>query len=277
MDYHVEVKLSLIEKTRRDTLTCIFCGATPTTREHVFSEWTHALMGPREKLRAQQFLSFQHPDRTDFTDDLRFPGPLRDWQIKCVCETKCNNGWMREIENAAIPVMTPLIGGQQTILSPADQKFIATWAVLKVTVAHHNFIPPVKRKQFASKREPQAEWSVWIGYCPGHEPSPAWDSRPFTLRKPKEPGGLGSPNCHASTLILNQLLIHVVNIEKDFSLGWTFRGRGGSALTGNIIPIWPPTNISVHWPPRPLTEQDVDVVSSSLYWAIQRVIARRRR
>jgi hypothetical protein len=275
MDRHVQVKRWLIEKTHRDTQACIFCGGSPTTKEHVFSQWTHALMRPKEKLRAQQFIAFQHPDRTDFTGGLRLPGSLRDWQIKCVCTTSCNNGWMREIENAAIPVMTPLIGGQQTILSPADQKSIATWAVLKAIVAHHNFIPRRKRKQFASKREPQAEWSLWIGYYPNHTPGPVWDSRPFPLGTNQREGP-ASPNCHATTLILNQLLIHVVNFaEKDFSL--VFKGRDGSAPSGNIVPIWPPTNISVHWPPRPLTEQDVDVVSSSLYWAVQRAIARRQR
>jgi hypothetical protein len=273
MDYHVQVKRGLIDKTKRDTQSCIFCGGTPTTKEHVFSEWTHALMGPKDQGPTKQFLAFERPDRTDFASDLRLRGPLRAWQIKCVCEANCNNGWMRNIENAAIPVMTPLIRGQRTILSPADQKIIATWAALKTTVAHHNFVPPRKRKEFASTREPQTECYVWIGHCPNYELNTAWDSRPFTQRKPNEPVSPRSPNGYSSTLILNRLLIHVVNGIENLRL--RFKSRDGRALTGNVIPIWPPTDMSVPWPQRPLTEHDVDVVSSSLYWTIQRIIEKR--
>jgi hypothetical protein len=111
-------------------------------------------------------ISIQHVDKTDFINDLRMSGPVRDWQIKCVCggtNNSCNNGWMRGIENAANPIMTPLIRGDAALLSPADQTTIATWAVLKAMVVHHEFIPRKMRKKFATTRHPSPEWSVWIG------------------------------------------------------------------------------------------------------------------
>lgn len=271
---HIAARLNLIAKTRLNTLSCIFCRRTPTTHEHIFSEWTHEPMGPRETRNAKMFVSIQHVERTDFLDDLRLPGPLRDWQIKCVCEKRCNNGWMREIENAAIPIMTPLIKGEPKTLSPHDQKVIATWAVLKAMVAHHPFISERKRKLFAAKKEPQADWFVWIANYPRQDGGPAWDSRPFALGR--QTGRSATPNCHASTQTLHRLFVHVVNcIDHEFIHRWTFtRPGGGSPIVGNIVPIWPPTNISVTWPPpHSLTDLDAKVVSGALVNAVKRLIS----
>jgi hypothetical protein len=134
MDWPSRVRVKLISDHNMDTLSCIFCGRTPTTKEHIFSEWIHKHLGQRGHNVAYKRISVQHLDRSDFIRDIRFPGQIRDWQIKCVCGNdpkSCNNGWMRQLEEAADPVMTPLILGQSATLSPEDQKIIASWAVLK--------------------------------------------------------------------------------------------------------------------------------------------------
>jgi hypothetical protein len=127
-------RVNLIERTTRlDTQACIFCGSTKLTREHIFPRWTHAFLPPRSNSRATVRISVQHKDRTDLVDDLRLSGPLRDWQIKCVCGNyrgSCNNDWMSGIERLAQPIMEPMLRGERVRLSEADQKVIATWAIL---------------------------------------------------------------------------------------------------------------------------------------------------
>lgn len=277
MDDQVRVRLDLIERTRLNTLSCIFCGNTPTTKEHIFPEWSHEYLGPREATNAKMLVSAQHKDRTDFVFDLRMSGPLRDWQIKCVCgglRKSCNNGWMRELENEVRPIMKPLILGDRTRLSPVHQKVIATWAVLKAILSHHPFIKRKKRKIFASTRVPQAEWSVWIGHYEHSERSARFVSRPFVLGPVGTEGRPAVPNCHASTQILNKLLVHVVNcVRPDFPYRWDFSRRGGRPLDGAILRIWPPTGQTIDWPLGPLSAPDVDVITDSLYRAIQRELA----
>ena len=48
MKPEVREKLKLLKQTDQDTKTCIFCGGSPTTDEHVFSGWTHKYMLARQ-------------------------------------------------------------------------------------------------------------------------------------------------------------------------------------------------------------------------------------
>jgi hypothetical protein len=161
-------RISFQEATR-----CIFCGEPELNWEHVFSRWTHRFLPPRSMKKYLVSHVDSHIDRSDRLL-IKRAGDIRDWQIKCVCETRCNNGWMRRIENQARPIMFPLIEageilrGEKIRLTPHDQKTIATWAVLKAMVAefdpngwvttHH-----AQRKFFKQNLTPPAGWSVWIG------------------------------------------------------------------------------------------------------------------
>lgn len=108
-------------------MSCAFCGSSgPLTKEHVWSNWL-----------------------ADVSPDTR-PGPhvmadddevLRIWEddlfkltVRCVCR-RCNNTWMSQLEEAAKPVLTPLIREHRCTLSPEAQLVVATWAVKTVLVS----------------------------------------------------------------------------------------------------------------------------------------------
>src|SRR5438045_3538534 len=88
---------------------CLFCGATPVTREHALALWTGEVIpgtGP---------WTHHHVER--YGDE-----PIREWRtdapdLKCnvVCKS-CNNGWMSAVESRAKPVLTPMIQGRSTRL-----------------------------------------------------------------------------------------------------------------------------------------------------------------
>ena len=51
-------------------------------------------------------------------------GMPKTWEIdhptivtKVVCKTKCNGGWMSDLEKLTEPILTRLIDGRQTILT----------------------------------------------------------------------------------------------------------------------------------------------------------------
>ena len=167
----------------RDTAACIFCGSSNVTKEHVFSRWTHKHMLPRTGKKAASFVGIEYEDRIE-SGEFRLSTEMRDWQIKCVCggdSTTCNSGWMRRIEDKARLVLEPLILGSCTTLSEADQKLIATWAILKVMVAHHQIVHPARRKQMKSTQNPTKGWSVWIGNYNRGAWKGEWVSRPFSV------------------------------------------------------------------------------------------------
>ena len=77
-------------KTRK----CLFCGASPTSREHVIPEW----LSKRMQIRNFGF----HPARLSSKDGLEVR-PLTKCEhlyTKQVC-AGCNNGWMSELESWA--------------------------------------------------------------------------------------------------------------------------------------------------------------------------------
>lgn len=274
-------RVRLIKQTTHlDTARCIFCGSPKVTREHVFSRWLHRFLPTRPNRRSNVRIAVDHKGRIDLADDLKLNFPLRDWQIKCVCGNYkgcCNNEWMRDLEDLARPIIEPMLHGVRLRLSEADQKTIATWAILKVMVVHHRFVHHMQRKQMREKREPPRYWSVWISNFSGRTDDGHWLVRPLSFnvtgsrRRPNRTGAV--PNSHATTQIIkNLLLIHVVKLPLDsFGAEWRFRDQAGAPLKGAVLRIWPPTGQSLLWPQNPLNVQEALVVADAVDVAFRRL------
>ena len=267
------------ETTHLDTAACIFCGSTKISREHVFPRWTHRFMAPRSHNAATVRINVEHKNRTDVVDDITLPGSLRDWQIKCVCANypgSCNNDWMSGIEKRAKQIMKPMFCGEQVRLSEADQKVIATWAILKVMVVHHRFVHHTQRKQMRAKKEPPRRWSVWIAAYGGKTTDGHWLVRPLGLdpsgsrRRPHRRGAV--PNSHATTQIIKNLLIHVVKLPMDdFGIQWKWRDHAGAPLRGTLLRIWPAAGQSLLWPQKALTAVEAMIVADAVDVATRRL------
>jgi len=168
-------KVKLLKMTRRNTARCIFCGASPTTQEHVFSQWTQKYMLPRRAGKAASYIAVEYADKVE-SANLKMAGELRDWQIKCVCAS-CNNGWMSQLDTAAEPVMKPLILRKRERLSAKDCRIIATWSVLKSMVVHHRIVHHLRRKKLKTDCKPPKGWSVWIANSKRGKWKSEWLSR----------------------------------------------------------------------------------------------------
>lgn len=276
----VKRRVRLIKQTTHlDTDSCVFCGSTNLSREHVFPRWMHSFMPPRTNRAATVRISVEHKDRIDLVDDLHLRGSLRDWQVKSVCANYrgcCNNEWMRDIEDQVRPIIEPMLRGERVRLSEADQKIIATWAILKVMVVHHRFVHHTQRKQMRARKEPPRQWNVWIAAYGGRTTDGHWLIRPLGLDPPgsrRRPNRRGAvPNAHATTQIVNNLLVHVVKLPMDdFGSQWRWVDHAGAPLRGTVLRIWPPTGHSAIWPQKALTAREAMIVADAVDVATRRL------
>ena len=271
---------------RPRTITeCIFCGGQNLTHEHVFSKWTHKFLERRKPGRALAEIGRQYSDRSE-TEIVKLPGQIRDWKVRCVCggtHETCNGGWMRRVEDTAKPILLPLIIGEEIRIFPYEQSIIATWAVLKSIVGEYDgrYITHVHHKQRQYLMEhglpPTNGWGVWIGSFIRRNWIPEWVSRPFLLlpnhivaKLPKHEATYF--NSCATTQVVNKLFIHVVHTPMPRFIP---RLRFPLPHHGTLFRIWPPSETSIQWPGRSLSDQDADVAAHRAFSLIEEAMLRR--
>jgi hypothetical protein len=256
---------------------CIFCGDVGIlTGEHVFSRWTHKYLPPRGSNRYSSLRGTAYRTHTEFEKVSR-TGDVRDIKAVCVCGPKCNNGWMRsKIENPSIPLLKKLIQGQYNgRLFPNQQKMIASWAVLKAIVSQYDIgenvtVPAEDRTFLMNNHYPPLEgWGVWIAHF-SHHPKRAhpssWVAVPFYMPARDEPPSIdGRPpyyNSAAFTQIIGELFIRSIHTTfPNFARRIRFPLPDG----GTLLRIWPPSEISIAWPQRPISDNDAHAAS----WAVK--------
>jgi hypothetical protein len=146
---------------------CAFCGndSRRLTDEHVFGNWVSKLFAgqvPPEGFggKAQIF---------DAAGNLKEFAAIPFQQVvKIPCEV-CNTGWMRGLEEAVIPFLTPMILGERTRLRPPRQKLLATWCVKTALVMDHlhpraRVVPDDHYHELYRYRQPLAASFANIGY-----------------------------------------------------------------------------------------------------------------
>ncbi|UYN95905.1 MAG: hypothetical protein KIT25_02880 [Enhydrobacter sp.] len=247
---------------------CIFCGfAGKLTREHVMSRWTHKrYLPPRTMRKYRQLRATAQRQSTTFKIG-KVAGDIRDWQVLCVCEKTCNNGWMRKhVEDMARPILKELIAGKPLMLTPEMQAKIASWAALKVMVAEYGIGEHVTTHHTQRKRmmrrqlPPDRGWGVWLGaYKRGAWPN-YWTSTPFLLlpdaRAAARPDKIATYyNSQASTLAIGELFVVVLRSPKeDLPRRFPFRPPD----KGTLFRIWPPTTTNIRWPGKVMSDRDAD-------------------
>ena len=143
------------------TSGCIFCGGRPLTREHLWPDWL------RRELQIQQPFDFRiEQERGGVeTRDVSFRAPPFTQQVRAVCAV-CNNGWMSTIEEAAKPILQPLIRARGRRLHRREQRTLATWALLKACVfdqlhPQEPAVPTAHSQHLYAHREPRSD-GLWI-------------------------------------------------------------------------------------------------------------------
>jgi hypothetical protein len=140
--------------------------------------------------------------------------------VRAVC-TKCNNAWLSAIQDAAKPLLIPMLTGQTCVLGETAQTKIATWAAMATTTAEHLMheesligVPQVDREWLWKNGTPPPDWRIWIGRYQRHRLPEQWThcSVPIYERGPViAPSGLPQCNTQTTTFMVGELFVHVLS------------------------------------------------------------------
>lgn len=142
---------------------CVFCGGTPLTKEHIWSDWLDSILPRADSSRSEARRTTMaekvvggRPTYLPTSNSNRVrQGAVHSTTSRTVCK-RCNNGWMKEIVDRAKPVATEVIQLRQTALLPEAQTRLATWLVLSAVMrdqkatAHPQKIQPAVRHLLTS-------------------------------------------------------------------------------------------------------------------------------
>ena len=154
---------------KMDVKNCIFCGARPLSKEHIWSKWTYELFPQRSDWRHERVVFKSSPDDriARLAANRSFQGDVSTVKVRAVCAEKCNNGWMSRLEARAKPVLTKLISGSACRLTTNDQELIAAWISMKVLVLEFGTsVGPISsaenRTRVMTHAVPPPRWHIWI-------------------------------------------------------------------------------------------------------------------
>lgn len=228
---------------------CLFCGKRPVTLEHAVPEWLLRELGIfGSKGRMQAWF-----------------GPVetpREWvgseiTAKAVCHD-CNQGWMSQLEIAAIPIIKPLLADLSFPVDQPQQRTLSLWAV-KTAIAVGASAPKQHESVYSQGQcdrlralEMPPHTMVFVGRNAVSDETFA-SSRGLLQPVPVAPSSGTSPleEGSATTLGLGRLVFQVVHVRVrpgNEAERITLHPRPGD-WSRLLVQLWPPERDTVYWPP----------------------------
>ncbi len=149
---------------------CVFCGGSPISDEHFWSQWMHPYLprnGKEYHLSTNYGGEYIAGEKIDGDRaDRKHQGPYRTYKLRVVCRG-CNSGWMGQIEENAKAPLTDLMLGKSVTLSTEQAARVAAWFALKTIIGEYRYntvsIPRTDYECIKTTGFPPAHWHIWIG------------------------------------------------------------------------------------------------------------------
>lgn len=181
-------------------------------------------------------------------------GNIGTRQLFMVCHS-CNTGWMRDLQDEIIPVLTPLIKGRWGEFDRLQGSRIAVWmamttAVIALSYRKTSGVPFATRRFIRNELAVPPHWSMWVGRGTGFEDI-RYHNRVALMSHPSQGFIYGrEPNTAVTTIALGQLILHAISLPDDaMKPDATVYGQemglfpihpwGGDALDWRWIPVIP--------------------------------------
>lgn len=208
---------------------CIFCKDPGLTKEHIWANWLEPYL-KRTYPRTKHILDWRVRGPNGFTRTvskgrLDRQGDPRTQKLYIVCK-KCNNGWMSALQEAAKPVLVPLIGGNWYALPPQDQTVLSAWATM-FTMVYEWADPKTvaatddERRFLREFNKSPDHWNVWIGR---YEGTARIDTKHTGIRFSRKGDDMQSLTCNTqiTTFVAGEIVFHLFSstaeIIREFDL-----------------------------------------------------------
>lgn len=218
----------------QDKRTCVFCGGSRLTKEHGIPRWLDPYFPhPTESIRKVRAKG------KDVPSDRGSRKTLSGEEVRRFCES-CNNGWMSQLEQQAIPVIGPMVLGEGLQLNESWQAIAATWIVktyLVLAASERQFdnseslasIYP----EFYRTRMPSNLHKITVGAHCSSSVATFFRLMPGTLKTGHDVEVPG----HVATLAIGHLVCHISYFSQPFNL--TPPREMGFVWPIGISFIWP--------------------------------------
>lgn len=241
---------------------CVFCDSDKDLeREHVWPEWLQRMDWVPERVR-QHHVTERDDEQLA---DRRWESPPFSVRVRRVCHD-CNHGWMSDLEQAAKPLLVPMIEGRGRALHRDGQRTVATWAVktammFEFTHTEILVVPQEHHHHVARHREPPPQSIVSLA---------AYDAGRFDAyyrQHPLRVAGTGAGavdaeghNGYVATLGISHLVLQVFGHTVPVELAV----ERADWIAGSVYDVWPYGD-SLTWMPRPaLTAKGLAVFADSI-------------
>jgi hypothetical protein len=232
--------------------SCIFCGGSRLTKEHIFSNWLKSLL-PSTDVHTQT-LADPFAKENPVTQKTR-PGTLTQWKIRKVCAI-CNSGWMSQIVNRSKPFVESLILDQPIELDRQAQTSLAAWIAIATIMAEFTdsrtaAIPPGDRKILKATEQPPATWTIFAGRYRGEKFGSGSHYR-HAASGFQYAGSSQPDKFQFTTYALETFLVHAFS-STNSRLAAAMRE---AFSPDKMIRIWPTADKVISWPASPVIEDD---------------------
>jgi len=203
------------------------------------------------------------PEKTDVKTITR-SGEPQSGRLTIACEA-CNTGWMHDLQDAARPILIPLIKGERYSLHRKAQATLAAWMTMFTMVAEYMTKDPTKvgaspedRRYLKENLAVPPNWKIWIANYEGgtilkgywvHTVLPISGEEDTPQR---HDSGVDLPNTQTTTAVFGDLYAHVLSSRISKIVRKQDMHGGGK----KIIPrVWPFKRSPIAWPPEPLPDK----------------------
>ena len=219
--------------------TCIFCGRSKLTKEHVWPKWIGSIIFDVQAGRTI---------RPYIRDGITWETAFTNVVLRRVCAT-CNSGWMSALETAVIPILGPLLKRPDVahVLSPADQYVLARWITKQVLVGdmiqqNGALIPTRFYEQFHSKRLPFRNSAILLGASSSMTHGSRVSRRDVSFGNSQITAGQGT-NGQVTTCSILGVMFQFMQYFGSERVSFV----DVMPWTAVLTPIWPPTGQPTVW------------------------------
>jgi hypothetical protein len=244
----------------RKTNECIFCDARADSKEHVWPEWI--------------LTRFRVPNSGvmgTVADDSYLDRNQKALRLRCVC-VRCNTGWMKTLEDEAMPLLSSLAQDIAMSLSEEQQRLAAVWATKMAMVWEHFssenrrlFYLKGHREELRAKHQIPENTEIWLARYGG--------PRLLFCAARDMTDDLALPNADttfravSTEVVFGWLGVQVLSYRSLMTHRIARMPDPKPPLQQCVVRVWPQERVA-RWPPRLTVGQEIEFEMFQKRWGI---------